>query len=229
MSSPPSVTVGFFLFPGIQPLDFVGPWDVFDSWSQFSTTRVHLITFAGTKEPVTSGSGLSFTPSHTVEEVERLSGLSCLVVPGGKGTTAVCRDPKLLGKLAGIMARAESVVTVCTGSFILQAAGELGSSTVATYWRAAQALRELGARVVGRRVVQDGKVWSGGGVTSGLDVSLAYLAATQGRGVAGQIQLRLEYFPDCVLYAEADQVASLPPYREGDSPAELPEYLKTQM
>ena len=88
-----------------------------------------------------------------------------------------------------------------------QAAGELGSSSVATYWRAAPALRELGATVVGRRVVQvsccwwwrwcplpplcqDGKVWSGGGVTSGLDVSLAYLAATQGRGVAGQIQLR---------------------------------------
>jgi len=222
-----NVTVGFLLFEGIQPLDFVGPWDVFDSWSQFSAHRVQLLTIGKTKERVSSSSSLTFLPSHSLEEVTRLPPLSALVIPGAKGTPQVRRDKAFLEQLAKVVQDAEAVLTVCTGASILQATGLLGDARVTTHWKAIPSLRKTGANVVEERVVQDGKLWSGGGVTSGIDLALSYLASREGRKVAGEVQLYLEYFPEKQTWAERGQESTLPPYDswEEGNPAKLPQYV----
>jgi len=220
-----NVTVGFLLFEGIQPLDFVGPWDVFDAWS-ISAHRVQLLTIGKTKERVSSGSSLTFLPSHSLEEVTRLPPLSVLVIPGAKGPPQVLRDKAFLEQLAKVVQDAEAVLTVCTGASILQATGLLGDARVTTHWAAIPSLRKTGANVVEERVVQDGKLWSAGGVTSGIDLAISYLASREGRKVAGEVQLYLEYFPEKQTWAERGQESTLPPYEEEEgNPAKLPQYV----
>merc|ERR1712032_1678282 len=108
-----------------------------------------------------------------------------------------------------------------------KAAGLVQENTkVATYWRAADALRQKNVIVEEERVVQAGKIWSAGGVTSGIDAALAYLAAREGREAAGEVQLRLEYFPVRVAYADQTQPDTLPPYRMGGPKACLPAYIQ---
>merc|ERR1711971_615094 len=222
------VTIGFFLFDGVQPLDFIGPWDVFDSWKQFSKSEVQLLTFGETKDPVTSPSGLTFQPSHSIEDLKRMGALSCLVIPGGQGIEIVCKNDSLVSDLALVAQLAESVLTVCTGSFLLQATGLLKENAkVATYWRAADTLRQKNVIVEEERVVQAGKIWSAGGVTSGIDAALAYLAAREGREAAGEVQLRLEYFPVRVVYANETPADTLTPYRMGGPKARLPAYIRS--
>merc|ERR1719300_1610726 len=137
------------------------------------------------------------------------------------------RDDSLVSDLGVVAQHAESILTICTGSFLLQAAGLLNEKTkVATSWRAAHALRQQNVIVEEERVVQAGKIWSAGGVTSGIDAALAYLAAREGRAVAGEVQLRLEYFPVRVAYADQTQSDTLQPYRMGGPKAGLPAYVQ---
>jgi len=215
-------TVGFFLFDGVQPLDFVGPWDVFSSWSTNFALDIECVTFGKTMQQVMSPNGLSFQPMFCLST---LPTLTYLVVPGGKGTDKVCEDKELLEKLRELMKQAEAVLTICTGSFITQAAGVVDTTNIATYWRAAATLASKGGRVTGQRIVQDGKFWSGGGVTSGIDLALAFVSSVSGRAVAGKVQLMLEYFPSQENYADRSLLDQLPPYRDGNSKQELPEYL----
>jgi len=156
-----------------------------------------------------------------------MEALSCLVIPGGQGIEDVCKNDTLVSDLGEVAQLAENVLTVCTGSFLLQAAGLLKDSTkVATYWRAAEALRQKNVIVEEERVVQAGKIWSAGGVTSGIDAALAFLAHREGRTVAGEVQLRLEYFPVRVAYADQTQPETLPLYRMDGPKARLPAYVR---
>merc|ERR1712215_577051 len=114
-------------------------------------------------------------------------------------------------KLKNVAEQAEAVLTICTGSFILQATGCLHDKTTTTYWRAAHCMKERGVTVEGARIVQDGKYWSGAGVTSSIDLAFSFISSVAGRDMAGVVQLTLEYFPSQENYAEKDQVAGLPP------------------
>merc|ERR1711892_536788 len=215
--------IGFFLFNGVQPLDFVGPWDVFNSWAKNFSPDVKCITFGETTEQVMSPNGLSSTPQHSLST---LPPLTYLVIPGGEGTELLCRNQGLVDKLGQLVGQAEAVLTVCTGAFILQATGAVNQVDITTYWRAADVLRSQGGRVRGQRIVQDGKFWSGGGVTSGIDLALAFVSSVSGREVAGKIQLMIEYFPSQENYADRGLVDQLPPYRRGGgSKQELLGYL----
>merc|ERR1719427_1088425 len=134
-------------------------------------------------------------------------------------------------KLKNVADQAEYVLTICTGSVILQATGALVDKTTTTYWRAAQYLKDAGVNVEGSRVVQDGKFWSGGGVTSGIDLAFAFINSVAGREMAGMIQLTMEYFPSQEVYAKKDQILEMPPMcayegmGKGSKPSHLPSYI----
>lgn len=219
---------GFFLFEGIQPLDFVGPWDVLTTWGMMSGGMVNCFKFGETMETVSSPNGISFTPDYDIDNIPEVS---VVVIAGAISIGEVVKKEELMGKLRNIVDKAESVLTICSGSFILQATGALEGKSSTTYWRAADCLRDTGVKVEGERIVQDGKFWSGGGVTSGIDLAFAFISSEAGREMAGMIQLTLEYFPSQELYAEKDQVASLPPFSPfegigaGDMGSPLPEYV----
>lgn len=200
-------TIGFFIFPGVHALDVTGPWEVFSSWSKYQD--IECLMFGETLTPTRCSSGMIITPTH---DIDHLPNLDIVLVPGGRGVTEICKNQQVLEKLKLLCQKAEDILSVCAGTYILNAAGVLQGRKTATYWRAASELALAGVNICPERIVEDGGLWSSGGVTSGLDMALAYVAAKGGREVAGKVQLIMEYFPPSTNYATKELVDQLPHY-----------------
>ncbi|MBX3523270.1 MAG: DJ-1/PfpI family protein [Xanthobacteraceae bacterium] len=179
--------IGFLLFPNITQLDLTGPHEVL---SKLPGAKVHLIW--KTLEPVKAVGGLAILPDTTLSNCPQLD-LIC--VPGGPGMTALMLDEEVLAFLRRQAAGARYVTSVCTGSLVLGAAGLLKGKKAATHWTAMDVLPALGATPVEERVVIDGNLITGGGVTAGIDFGLKVAAEVAGEEVAKQIQLQIEYDP----------------------------------
>jgi cyclohexyl-isocyanide hydratase len=121
--------------------------------------------------------------------------LDLVLVPGGAGINPLLEDAEVLAFLRRAAAKARYVVGVCTGSLVLGAAGLLRGRRAGSHWMSRELLRAFGAEPVAQRVVVDGKFYTGGGVTAGIDVALTVAAEIAGRAVAEAIQLGIEYDP----------------------------------
>lgn len=179
--------IGFLVFPNVQQLDLTGPHDVFAS---VTGAKVHLIN--KTLEPVKSSSGLWLTPSVTYDACPQLD---VLCVPGGLGVGELMEDDLALDFIRQQAADARFVTSVCTGALVLGAAGLLRGRRATTHWAAHHLLDQFGAIAVKARVVQDGNLMTGGGVTAGIDFALTLLTDLIGETEAQAIQLQLEYAP----------------------------------
>jgi cyclohexyl-isocyanide hydratase len=179
--------IGFLLFPNLTQLDLTGPFEVL---SKVPDGEVHLIWKS--REPVRDNSGLQMLPTTTFADCPALD-LVC--VPGGPGVSAVMEDDEAIGFLQRQAAGARYVTSVCSGSLVLGAAGLLKGKRAACHWMSRELLKEFGAIPVAERVVRDGNVISGGGVTAGIDFGLTVLAEIAGRELAELVQLRIEYNP----------------------------------
>ena len=179
--------IGFLVFPQVQQLDLTGPHEVF---AQIPSAKVHLIW--KDREPVTSTSGLAFTPTMTFGETPALD---VLCVPGGVGVNALLEDAAVLAWLAAAATRSRYVTSVCTGSLVLGAAGLLKGKRATTHWLAHDLLARFGAAPTAGRVVRDGNLITAGGVTAGIDFGLIVVAELLGQAEAERIQLYLEYAP----------------------------------
>jgi len=200
-------TIGFFVFPGVHALDVTAPWEVFSSWSKYQD--IECLMFGETATPMRCSSGIIITPTHHIDHLPKLD---IVLVPGGGGVTEICKNQQVLEKLKILCLKAEEILSVCAGTYILNAAGVLQGRKTATYWRAASELALAGVNICQKRIVMDGALWSSGGVTSGLDMALAYVAAKSGRDIAGKVQLMMEYFPPSTNYARKELTAQLPNY-----------------
>jgi len=220
--------IGFLVFQGMAPLDFIGPWDVLTSWTMLLEGAVNCLKFGITTETVSSFNNISFTPDHDIDNVPPLS---VIVIPGAIQVGEVTRNKDFIKKLTMLVEKADQVLTICTGSFILEATGLLRGRAATTHWSGLAQLKEAGVNVKESRVVQDGKFWSGGGVTSGIDLALAFINNQAGKEIAGLVQLSMEYFPSKEVYASKSQVEKLPPMcaydgvGKGKAPSGLPEYI----
>lgn len=182
-----SVQIGFLLFPNITQLDLTGPYEVL---SQLPDAQQHLVW--KTREPVRAGSGLVLQPTTTFADCPPLD---VVCVPGGSGVNALLADAETLDFLQRQAAGARYVTSVCTGALVLGAAGLLKGRRAATHWMSMEFLPAFGAIPVDERVVVDGKVITGGGVTAGIDFGLRVAAEIAGKDVAKAIQLGIEYDP----------------------------------
>ena len=179
--------IGLLAFPGVQQLDLTAPHDVFAS---VSCAKVHLIN--ETLEPVRSSSGLWLTPSITYADCPQLD---VICVPGGVGVGKLMEDDLALDFIRRQAGSARFVTSVCTGALVLGAAGLLRGRRATTHWAFHHLLDQFGAIPVKARVVQDGKLMTGGGVTAGIDFALTLLTDLIGETEAQAIQLQLEYAP----------------------------------
>ena len=180
--------VGFAIFPDLTQLDFTGPQQVL---ARLPDSAMHIV--AKSKHPVPSDSGLSLMPTHTFENCPDLD-LIC--VPGGyKGVIDALGDEETIDFVRRQASTARYVTSVCTGAFILGAAGLLKGRRAATHWGYAELLPLVGATHEKARIVKDGNVITAGGVTSGIDFGLALVAEIAGETVAQDIQLSIEYDP----------------------------------
>jgi cyclohexyl-isocyanide hydratase len=197
MSSP--FRVGLLLFPDITQLDLTGPYEVL---RQMPGAEVHLVW--KTRDPVRAAGGLSILPTTTFADSPQFD-LIC--VPGGSGMNVLLTDQETLKFLRRQAKGARYVTSVCTGALVLGAAGLLTGKRAATHWMSRELLHHFGAFPSDERVVIDGNVITGGGVTAGIDFALKVVAEVAGEDVARQIQLSIEYDPDPPFDSGSPRVA----------------------
>jgi cyclohexyl-isocyanide hydratase len=196
------VQIGFVLFPNVTQLDFTGPLQVLH---RLPDSQVHIISH--TLEPVPSDCGLSLVPTMTFESCPPLD-LIC--VPGGFGVEQAMADPVLIGFLKQQAKTARYVTSVCTGAFVLGAAGLLKGKKATTHWAYHALLGDVGAIPTQGRVVRDGSIFTGGGVTAGIDFALTIVAEIASQAIAQSIQLAIEYDPAPPFVGGSPQTAPEP-------------------
>ena len=191
------MTFGILIFPQVEELDFVGPWEMATMWQQVAGGPKCLVV-AEYAAPVTCAKGLSINPHVSFEDCPQLD---YLLVPGGQGTRTEVNNLRLLEFVATRGGACKAVLSVCTGSFVLHAAGLLAGKRTTTHWGSLERLRALGhVEVVEERFVRDGNVWSSAGVSAGIDLTLAFIAEAAGDEVAAKVQFASEYYPSTKRY-----------------------------
>ncbi|VVN75456.1 MULTISPECIES: isonitrile hydratase [Pseudomonas] len=182
-----TLQIGFLLFPQVQQLDLTGPYDVLAS---LPDVKVHLIW----KDlmPVTASTGLMLKPTVTFDDCPALD---VICVPGGGGVGPLMEDEQTLTFIKAQAANARYVTSVCTGALVLGAAGLLKGKRATTHWAYHELLAPLGAIAVKDRVVRDGNLLTGGGITAGIDFALTLAAELFDQATAELVQLQLEYAP----------------------------------
>jgi transcriptional regulator GlxA family with amidase domain len=110
-------------------------------------------------------------------------------------------NPMLLDFVATRAKTCKAILSVCTGAFVLHAAGLLNGKKATTHWGSIQRMRALGnVTVVEERFVQDGNIWSAAGISAGIDATLAFIAAIAGEESAAKVQFASEYYPSTKRY-----------------------------
>ncbi len=177
----------FALFPGVAQLDFTGPLEVL---SRLPGAEVMLASREG---GALAAENVTFAGLRRLADIERCDVIS---VPGGLGATDhAMRDEEFLRELRRLARSARFVTSVCTGSLVLGAAGLLRGKRAACHWAWRDLLALFGAIPDPARIVRDGNVITGGGVTAGIDFALSLAAEIAGPDVAQMIQLGIEYAP----------------------------------
>ena len=201
---------GILLFPQVEELDFVGPWEMLTLWKQVAGGPENCLLVAHEQKPVACAKGMAVLPHASFATCPPLD---FLLVPGGQGTRTVVDDSVLVQFVARQAAGCKAVLSVCTGAFILHRAGLLAGKRATTHWGSLDRLRALGdVDVVEERFIRDGDVWSASGVSAGIDLMLAFIAETAGEDAAGKVQFSSEYFPSTRIYGTSTQHEQAPKY-----------------
>lgn len=196
--------VVFALYPRVTQLDFTGPYEVF---TRLPGARTILASVAG--GTVEADGGMTFSGIRKLADIE-----SCalLCVPGGLGTVQALDDRRYLTEVRRLAGTARYVTSVCTGSLLLAAVGLLTGKRAACHWAWRDSLAAFGATPDPARVVREGNIFTGGGVTAGIDMALTVLAEIAGPDYAQAVQLGIEYAP-------------MPPFDSGRPERARPEIL----
>jgi transcriptional regulator GlxA family with amidase domain len=186
-------TLAFVVYPGLTPLDLVGPLQVLSALAQIDPAY-RTVVVGATTETVATDTPLRIAPSHTFDEVP--SPYAVLVPGGTVPTLRAMADETLLAWLRSAAAGAQLLTSVCTGSLILGAAGLLEGRQATTHWMFRDLLPGLGATPVAKRFVEDGRVITAAGVSAGIDLALHLVERLAGREVATTVQFAIEYDPE---------------------------------
>ena len=188
--------IAFLIYEGFTALDVIGPYEVL---SCLPGAEVHFVSKQ--KGPVqTHTNMLSIVADLSLSE---MTAPDILVVSGGtKGTMAAANDPEILEWIRTVHKTTTWTTSVCTGSLILGSAGLLKGLKATTHWFGKDFLANFGAEYVEQRVVQEGKIITAAGGSSGIDMALHLASLIAGEQMAKVIQLIIEYDPQ-------------PPYHSG--------------
>ncbi len=193
--------VQLLVFPGMQPLDLVGPHEVFDGANRWleanrpQAERYELELVGPTEGPVAGESGLLLMAGTALDAAR--PDPHTLMIPGGYGILELRHDVDVVAWCRGAAAAAKRVTSVCTGAFLLAEAGLLDGRRVATHWSRAERLqREYPDLCVEPDpiFIRDGEVWTSAGVTAGIDLALALVEDDHGAQVAQNVARHLVLF-----------------------------------
>lgn len=181
------MNIVFVLFDNVTQLDFTGPVQFL---SRLPDAQVHVVSKDG--KAVTTDCGFSILPRSGFADCPQAD---IMCVPGGNGVRDAIADTAIVDFVRQQAQNAAYITSVCTGAFVLGAAGLLQGKKATCHWAYTQLLPLFGATHEPARVVRDGNLITAGGVTSGIDFALELIAEISGEDVAKTIQLALEYDP----------------------------------
>jgi transcriptional regulator GlxA family with amidase domain len=193
--------VGILVFDDVEVLDFAGPFEVFsrtrtvpglESRRSEDSAPFNVFTVAPRAGPIIATGGLEVVP-HC--DFATSPAIDVLVVPGGFGTRPLLQDTEVLAWLRRTAANAERVTSVCTGALLLAQAGLLAGLRATTHWSSLDRLASLDATISvdGDQRVVDDRVITSAGVSAGIDMAFAVVAAYCGREVALETARYIEY------------------------------------
>jgi cyclohexyl-isocyanide hydratase len=177
----------FILYPRLTQLDFTGPYEVL---ARMPGAEAIIASKDGGTLPTELG--LTFTNLMRLADIESAD---MIMIPGGPGQTDAMQDAEFMAEVKRLGQSAKYITSVCTGSLILAAAGLITGKRAGSHWAYRELLTMFGAIPDDARVVRDGNVITGGGVTAGIDIALNIVADLRGPDVAKMIQLAIEYAP----------------------------------
>jgi cyclohexyl-isocyanide hydratase len=181
------MNIVFPIFDMLTQLDFTGPAQVL---SRVPGLTVHIAAKA--VQPVPTDSGFSINPTISFDDCPQAD---ILCVPGGFGVPTAIKEGSIVEFFKKQSADAKYITSVCTGAFILGAAGLLEGKKATTHWAYTELLPKVGAVYHEGRVVVDGNIYTGGGVTAGIDFALMLANEIAGKGVSASLELGFEYNP----------------------------------
>ena len=196
--------IGFLIYPDCEICDVCGPLDVFhfaDYWlPRFGRTDepgYQLVILAATPGPVRTHSGIEIVATQSCYDIK--DGLDTLVVAGGINVEQACKgDPALVEWVRAMAPRVRRVASICTGAFILAAAGLLNHRRVTTHWQFSELLAKLYPSVqVDSNLLfaRDGNIYTSGGITAGIDLALALVEEDLGREITLAVARTMVVFP----------------------------------
>lgn len=189
-------TVAILALPGVQLLDVSGPLDVFAQANIEACRRFYeLRVVACESGPIRSSSGVRLLPDAIAGQSDER--LDTVLVAGAPSADRLVLPVGVLAWLRDSARRARRYGSVCTGAFVLAAAGLLDGRRVTTHWAAAEALARAHPSVTideDALYVRDGKLRTAAGVTAGLDLALALVEEDLGRELARRVAAQLVMF-----------------------------------
>ena len=198
-----AMQIAYLLYDRFTALDITGPHDVLNS-----VPGNESIFVAEQPGPIRNESDtLSLVADAALDEV---TSPDIVVVPGGFGNRLLLVHEPLHEWIRGVHETSTWTTSVCTGSLLLAAAGLLDGLPATTHWLARDVLAELGAKPVPDRVVEQGKIITAAGVSSGIDMALRLVQRINGDEVAQAVQLAIEYDPQPPLDSGSPEKAPEP-------------------
>ncbi|HET6954370.1 MAG TPA: DJ-1/PfpI family protein, partial [Acidimicrobiales bacterium] len=177
-------------------LDLTGPLEVFAAANAYGADPGYVTTVVSPAGgALRTSSGLTVMADRAISDHD--DPIDTLVVAGGTGTAAALRDPELIAWLRRAAGRSRRVTSVCSGAFLLAAAGLLDGRRATTHWSVCDLMAELHPEVEvdrDRIYVRDGPVWTSAGVTAGMDLALALVEDDHGATTALDVARQLVLF-----------------------------------
>lgn len=188
--------IGILLFPDVEELDAIGPWEVLAWWTKKFPEDGYAVTcLAREAGPIQCAKGLTVIADHGLDDAPTFD---VLVHPGGDGTGVLRNDEAHLDWLRRMRKDVPLLTSVCSGSLVFAAAGLLRNRPATTYWRQLDRLAELDPTIEVRpddRFVDDGDLITAAGVSAGIDMALHLVSRLAGVERARQVRRGIQYDP----------------------------------
>jgi transcriptional regulator GlxA family with amidase domain len=188
--------IGIVLFPDVEELDVVGPWEVLSFWARSYPQDGYAVSCLSREGGlVTCAQGLTMQAHRSFADAPPLE---VLLYPGGQGTRPQLKDEWLLDWVRRQRATASLLASVCTGSLVYAAAGVLSGRPATTHWAWLDLLGELDPSIDVRRnerFVDDGDLVTAAGVSAGIDMALHLVARLASIDRAREVRREIQYDP----------------------------------
>ncbi len=189
------LNVGIVVFPGVEELDFVGPWEVFTMAAKLDAP-LNAFTLAWPEKALRCAKGLRIEADYDFSDAPHAD---LVIVPGGQGVRTIIMDDAFIDTLRDYLAAAKWQASVCTGAALLGQTGFLDGKRATTNHIAMDWVRSMAQKAyftADERYVRHGSVVTSGGVSAGIDMSLWFVGHLFGHDLAHETQRLMEYYPE---------------------------------